>query len=426
MKKIFQILFLFIISVNAMATDFVKVKNGQLVKDGKPYYFVGTNMWYAPILASEGQGGNRERLTKELDQLKKLGVKNLRILVGADRGTKNAVTVSPVLQEAPGVLNDTLLRGLDYLMVELQKRDMLAVLYLNNAWDWSGGYGFYLREVGHGDSPFSGGEGYNAYVDYVKAFSTDKKAQILYLNFVKSIVTRTNTITGKSYAEDPAIMSWQLCNEPRPFSRDKAEQQGFYNWVVKTASCIKQWDKNHLVSLGSEGKIGCGPSEALYTRLHLTPHIDYLTLHIWPVNWRWATPDRLYNSLPMVYQKADEYIAEHMRIAKQTGKPMVIEEFGYSRDNTFRAPATPTRARDAFYSYIFSKVIESAQGDGCIAGCNFWGWSGAGRPTDVQWLPGHDYLIDPPHEPQGWYSVYDEDVTTIMKIREAAKQLKKK
>ena len=139
-----------------MASDFVKVKNGQLVKDGKPYYFVGTNMWYAPILASEGQGGNRERLTKELDQLKAMGVKNLRILVGADRGTKNAVTVSPVLQEAPGVLNDTLLRGLDYLMVELQKRDMLAVLYLNNAWDWSGGYGFYLREVGLGD--LSGGK----------------------------------------------------------------------------------------------------------------------------------------------------------------------------------------------------------------------------------------------------------------------------
>ena len=74
MKKIIQLLFLFILSASAMASDFVKVKNGQLVKDGKPYYFVGTNMWYAPILASEGQGGNRERLTKELDQLKKLGV----------------------------------------------------------------------------------------------------------------------------------------------------------------------------------------------------------------------------------------------------------------------------------------------------------------------------------------------------------------
>jgi mannan endo-1,4-beta-mannosidase len=44
----------------------------------------------------------------------------------------------------------------------------------------------------------------------------------------------------------------------------------------------------------------------------------------------------------------------------------------------------------------------------------------------VQWLPGHDYLIDPPHEPQGWYSVYDEDTATIMVIREAVKQLKKK
>ena len=44
------------------APSFVKVEDGHFVKDGKPYYYVGTNFWYGAILGSEGQGGNRERL----------------------------------------------------------------------------------------------------------------------------------------------------------------------------------------------------------------------------------------------------------------------------------------------------------------------------------------------------------------------------
>ena len=46
---------------------------------------------------------------------------------------------------APMVYNDTIFAGLDYLLAEMGKRDMLAVLYLNNSWEWSGGYGQYLQ-----------------------------------------------------------------------------------------------------------------------------------------------------------------------------------------------------------------------------------------------------------------------------------------
>lgn len=46
--------------------------------------------------------------------------------------------VEPTLQEAPGVYNDTILAGLDYLLMEMGKRKMVAVLYLNNSWEWSG------------------------------------------------------------------------------------------------------------------------------------------------------------------------------------------------------------------------------------------------------------------------------------------------
>ena len=64
----------------AKAPEFVKVENGHFVKDGKPYYYVGTNFWYGAILGSEGQGGNRERLCKELDLMKEMGIDNLRVL----------------------------------------------------------------------------------------------------------------------------------------------------------------------------------------------------------------------------------------------------------------------------------------------------------------------------------------------------------
>lgn len=162
------------------AQSFIRVSDGHFVRDGKPYYFVGTNLWYAPILASEGQGGDRARLSRELDRLQSMGVDNLRILVGADAGSDSANHVRPYLQERPGVLNDTLLRGLDYLLVEMDKRDMVGVFYLTNSWDWSGGYGYYLNQTGHGQSPYSAGEGYNNYVRYAAAFAADERAQQLF------------------------------------------------------------------------------------------------------------------------------------------------------------------------------------------------------------------------------------------------------
>ena len=80
------LLFLMCATFSITAGNLITIRNGQFQRDGRPYYYIGTNLWYAPILASEGQGGNLPRLRAELDQLKSIGVENLRILVGADRG----------------------------------------------------------------------------------------------------------------------------------------------------------------------------------------------------------------------------------------------------------------------------------------------------------------------------------------------------
>ena len=112
--------------------DFVYVKDGQFIRQGKPYYYIGTNFWYGAILGSEGQGGDRKRLCQELDSMRSIGIDNLRILVGSDGQRGVAAKVEPTLQIAPGVYNDTIFDGLDYLLAEMGKRKMLAVLYLNN------------------------------------------------------------------------------------------------------------------------------------------------------------------------------------------------------------------------------------------------------------------------------------------------------
>ena len=44
---------------------------------------------------------------------------------------------------------------------------------------------------------------------------------------------------------------------------------------------------------------------------------------------------------------------------------------------------------------------------------------------EAVWHEGDDYLCDPPHEPQGWYSVFADDTTTINAIQEFNLRLSK-
>ena len=86
-------------------------------------------------------------------------------------------------------------------------------------------------------------------------------------------------------------------------------------------------------------------------------------------------------------------------------------------------PQTPVKIRANFYAEVFRYVIESHKSDVPIAGVNFWAWGGEGKPAHAQWLPGDAFIGDPPHEAQGWYSVYASDKTTLSVIAEYARQL---
>ena len=387
--------------------QFVQVKDGRFIRDGKPYSFVGTNFWYGPILASDGEGGDYQRLVRELDTLNALGINNLRTLVGADGEGGVFSRVEPTLQQQPGVYNDTLLVGLDRYLAELGKRGMQTVLYLNNSWEWSGGYGQYLEWATGEKALIPLIDGYWPFMQQMRKFQTSEASQELFYNHIRAIVSRTNSVTGKAYKDDPAIFAWQIGNEPRCFSDEPEIRDGFIGWLTESARIIKELDPNHMVSTGNEGLMGCEQDTELLKKVNTIPGIDYMTIHIWPYNWGWVSMENPEEGIENAIRKTDEYLQLHAELAKELGMPVVAEEFGYLR----------TGARDKYYEYVFSQIGKT------LDGANFWGWSGFAVPLHSQWEKGDPYTADPAQEAQGLNGVYATDGSTLEAITTAIKNL---
>ncbi|MCD7915355.1 MAG: cellulase family glycosylhydrolase [Tannerellaceae bacterium] len=402
--------------------EFIRVENGQFRLKGESLYFIGTNFWYGPILGSQGKFGDRDRLVRELDFMKENGITNLRVLVGADGPDGVPSKVMPALQKSPGVYKRELLDGLDFFMNELAKRDMYAVLYLNNTWEWSGGYAQYLNWAGYGPVPIPSVAGWDAFSAYVADYFSCDSCVTLFKDHISEIISRTNFYNHRKYSEDPNIMSWQIANEPRPMGAHNKE--AYVAWIKEIASHIKSLDTNHLVSTGSEGQAGSEEDFDLYARIHADTHIDYLTMHIWPKNWSWIHVEDISGSLENAMHATDEYINKHIALSQKLQKPITLEEFGFPRDNHQYVLADSTIYRDTYYQHIFERILQSSQENDVFAGCNFWAWGGYARPADdhLFWQIGDDYMGDPAQEEQGLNSVFDTD-HTITVIRQYASQL---
>jgi mannan endo-1,4-beta-mannosidase len=411
--------------------NFVTVEGNHFMLMSERYNFLGTNLWYGPLLGMAEKPGNRQRLIRELDDLKSLGITNLRIM-GASEATKFDNTVTPAFQTAPSHYNEKVLTGLDFLLAEMGKRNMKAVIYLGNNWIWTGGFAQLVSWATGKENPNLFLPEYN-WVDFMN-FSArmydNEEARQIYFNYIAMLINRINTLTGQTYKEDPTIMAWQLANEPRPGEGPQAEQNflHFSKWVEQSAALIKKLDKNHLVSTGSEGLAGCLQSETLYKEIHQYKNIDYLTAHLWILNWDWYDPKNPDTTFPKALELAQTYLNRHIEFATEIGKPLVIEEFGIPRDNHSYSPGSPTEFRDQYYQKIFEIIYRNAVAQGPMSGSNFWGFGGYGRPKhphnkDSKWCIDDDFTGDPPQEPQGRNSVFISDESTIKILKNYAEKM---
>ncbi len=378
---------------------FVTAKDGHFLLAGRPYYFIGTNFWQAMNMAADGPNGNRALLEKELDRLQKLGITNLRVMASSEGPNTEPYRITPALMTEPGVYDESVLDGLDYLLAQMGKRGLRAVMVLNNFWYWSGGMAQYVSWRDGTSIPYPGD--WNNYMTYSGRFYYCQECQTWYRDHIRMLITRENPYTGKTYRDDPAIFSWELGNEPRLYPLD---------WVYDTAAYIKSLDANHMVTTGSEGALPDGSQNFIST--HSSPDIDYATIHIWPQNWGWYTPADP-SSFTSALARAHLYFAKAERDCVAMKKPLVLEEFGLARDyepllNIYEV-GSPTTFRDLFYKAMFDHVFTSMAAGGPAGGDNFWAWAGESRP-------GSDWVGDPPHETPGWYSVYDIDQSTLAVI----------
>ena len=388
--KLFAVALL-LIAAACTNQEFYHVEDCRIVYKDQPQYYIGTNVWYASRLALE----DPERLVAELDTLKSLGMTNLRILA-----------------------TDENFEGLDIVFKELRAREMSAVLYLNNAWEWTDDcYISWLERAGAGKQPHPATDGYGAYMSAMWKFASNPKAVELYQEHVKRVVSR--------YKDEPAVFSWQICNEPRPFTSDPEALEDYIKYIQGTARLIKSIDRNHMVSTGNEGAMGCEGDINLFERVHNCPDIDYLTIHIWPYNWSWVREGNVTEGVNAAISSTGQYISAHLEKAYYLNKPVVIEEFGYPRDGFEYTKDTPVTARDSYYAFVFGKVLESAKSGGRLAGCNFWAWSGFAEQTPGHqfWQEGDELCGDPFQEAQGLNGVYLSDESTISVISKYTKKI---
>jgi mannan endo-1,4-beta-mannosidase len=402
---------------------FVKTKGTQFFINNTPYNYVGANFWAGMNLGSLTQSSNRERLIRELNAMQKIGINNVRIMALTESPNTEPYRIVPANNDST-ILNENILIGLDYLLVEMRKRKMYAVVCLSNYWPWTGGMAQYQKWAGdivNIDYPMDttkANQNWDLYMKNTAKFYSSSKAIHLYKQSIAKIINRKNTISNILYKEDAAIMSWQLCNEPRGMNNVK----NYLSWIDSTATFIKKIDSNHLVSVGSEGftpdKINNGTP---FLETHSFKNIDYTTAHLWIQNWGYYNPLQHNQTYLNAINFAISYIKEHAELSYKINKPFVLEEFGIMKDNGSFNVAATTQKRDAYYEFIFNTIYTYCNAQKA-SGVNFWAWAGEGRPRQnaCWWQAGDDFTGDPPHELQGWYSVYDIDTTTHNVIKKYA------
>lgn len=397
---------------------FVKIENGKFSLNGNPYTFRGANYWYALNLAAQGEDG-RKRLCRELDSLKSYGINNLRVQMCSEGDFCYTGNNSPSLQPKPGIFNKEMFEACDFFISEIEKRGIYAVMILNNYWFWSGGMPWYVEQATGEKVPIPDDKpgAWDRFMAFSDRFYNTPEAQKLFLNAVDTILNRKNSITGRFYKDEPAVMSWQLANEPRNGNNPQSKTE-MLQWVKNTADYIKTIDNKHLVSIGSEGEAGHWFDFNHWKNIHSHSSVDYVTIHLWPQNWSWFNPEDEAGTIDKTLQNAADYISRHVATADSLGKPSVVEEFGMARDGGSFSPDGSTVYRNKFMQFVFNFTDSLSKSSG-LSGTNFWGFSGEGvsKTFGKPWHNGDPFGGDPPHEIQGWYGIYFSDSQTINVIK---------
>lgn len=144
-------------------------------------------------------------------------------------------------------LNENAMVHYDRMIALAEKYQIRLILPFIDHWPWWGG-----REQ---LAAFYGEQGEDFY-------NTESKTYAAYQNIIKQVISRQNTITGRLYRDEKAIMAWETGNELKDTTA---------SFLQETAAYIKSLDPNHLVMDGN------------YIQIHdfsiKDPNVDIISNH---------------------------------------------------------------------------------------------------------------------------------------------------
>jgi len=284
--------------------------------EGAPFCFVGANNYYLAHAP-------RPMVDDVLESARAMGVRVVRTWAFIDRGsldgrvpsvdgdgTKRGVWFQgwdPTTQRPQFNDGDNGLQGLDYALARAEQLGLKLVLVLTNNWHEFGGMDQYLRWYG-----------LSAHSDFYR----DVRVRAAYRAWLSHLTSRLNSLTQRAYRDDPTIFGWELANEPR--GTPGTPTQVLTSWANEMSSYLKSLDDHHLIAVGDEGFLGGDGEHWTYhadngvdhRALTALPNVDYGTFHLYPETWGTG------------FGWSERWIDDHLRVARELGKPTVLEEYG--------------------------------------------------------------------------------------------------
>ncbi|XWS54176.1 hypothetical protein CRYUN_Cryun10bG0067300 [Craigia yunnanensis] len=337
--------------------SFVERNETQFFLDGKPLYVNGWNSYW--LMAHSVDETTRPRVSAMLQAGAKMGLTVCRTWAFNDGGYD-------ALQISPGQFDERVFKALDYVIAEARQHGIRLLLSLVNNLQAYGGKTQYVKWA------WQEGVGLSSSND---SFFFDPSIRKYFKNYVLTVLTRKNTITGIEYRNDPTIFAWELINEPRCMSDPSGDT--LQDWLEEMTAFIKSIDKNHLLTIGLEGFYGpkslkkstVNPEEwasilgSDFVRNSNITNVDFTSVHIYPDNWFHV----------LGFEEKRNYVSKWVRshiedCDKELKKPVMFTEYGLSNQNKDFQPSQ----REQFYRTILDSIYKSAKKKRSGAGALVW------------------------------------------------------
>ncbi len=334
---------------------YVSRSGSQLILNGKPFKFVGFNLFDAAATDFYKCGGWARYSDSELDSA--LGYMH----------DQAGVRVLRVWMYQTYTKSGTDWTGTDKIINLAKKHDikLIAALEDGPGYCTTGSSGAAKWQY-QGDTYYTAG--------YKSLYGSAAKSYREYAPLVAA-----------HYKNEPTIMAWDLINEPDTSAKNAAGKSVLVDFVADMGALIKAADPNHLLSYGGQSNGVSGATGADYISVNSSPYIDFGEIH----NYHYQDSDS--NPLPgssdghtlpnpnssqcLVQYQPNNMIACSIAQAIQVvRKPVIIGESGIaasddasrqSRAQYFDAKmkASFDNGVSGYLVWQFNKVVDSEQFD---------------------------------------------------------------